>query len=112
MHKKHIGASSQLRAELWLLEQGYEVFRNVSAHGPIDIIAVKDDQILKLDVKTVRSVSPNSAVRLKPDQEAQGVKALLVKADGSFEIRDTKAWCETRERWPKLADHPKTALWI
>ena len=92
MHKKHIGASSQLRAELWLLEQGYEVFRNVSAHGPIDIIAIKGNQILKLDVKTARSVGENpsfswsDAHLLTPEQETLGVRALLVRGDGSFEI--------------------------
>jgi hypothetical protein len=36
---KHVGARSELIACEWLLAQGYEVFRNVSAHGPIDIIA-------------------------------------------------------------------------
>lgn len=111
MNKKHRGSHSQLRAELWLLEQGYEVFRNVSAHGPIDLVAIKDDQVLKLDVKTAITVSPNSALRLKPEQEAQGIKALLVKADGSFEIRDTKAWCEARERWPKTIERTNH-IWI
>ena len=111
MDKKHRGALSQLQAEAWLLEQGYEVFRNVSIHGPIDIVAIKGDTILKLDVKTARSVSPNSAVRLKPEQEARGVKALLVWGDGSFEIRDTKAWTKEREWWPRDTSE-KTALWI
>lgn len=52
--RKHKGALSELRASAWLLEQGYEVFRNVSAHGPIDIIARHPEtgELLLLDVKT------------------------------------------------------------
>jgi hypothetical protein len=28
----------------WLLRQGYEVYRNVSQHGLIDMIAIKDSK--------------------------------------------------------------------
>jgi hypothetical protein len=30
----------------WLLRQGYEVYRNVSQHGLIDMIAIKDGKPL------------------------------------------------------------------
>ena len=38
------------------MEQGYEVFRNVSCIGPMDIIAIElaTNELLKIDVKTVR----------------------------------------------------------
>ena len=49
---KHKGAANELRAVLWLMKQGYEVFRNVSQHGAIDIIATRNDEILFLDVKS------------------------------------------------------------
>ncbi len=39
MEKKHKGAASELIATVWLLKKGYEVFRNVSSHGTVDIIA-------------------------------------------------------------------------
>jgi Holliday junction resolvase-like predicted endonuclease len=51
-----IGALSELRAQAWLMEQGYEVFKNIKPSGPADLIAwdIKSNTILKIDVKTVR----------------------------------------------------------
>jgi hypothetical protein len=51
IHRKHKGARNELAAIVWLLDQGYEVFRNVSAHGSIDVIAVKDGEVTRIDVK-------------------------------------------------------------
>ncbi len=52
--KKRIGDISEHKAVVWLLEQGYEVFRNECCSGPIDIIAlnIETQEILKIDVKT------------------------------------------------------------
>lgn len=52
--KKHRGAVSELKASAWLLEKGYEVFRNVSPFGPVDIIAMDPNtqDIIFVDVKT------------------------------------------------------------
>jgi len=48
------GDISEHKAVVWLLEQGYEVFRNECCSGPIDIIAlnIETQEILKIDVKT------------------------------------------------------------
>ena len=46
------GAVSELTATVWLLEQGYEVYRNVSPEGPFDLVAVKPGETLFIDVKT------------------------------------------------------------
>jgi len=51
MDKKHRGSMAELKVCSWLLEQGYEVFKNVSMYGTIDIIAVKDKEIRFIDVK-------------------------------------------------------------
>lgn len=52
-HDKHRGAKSELAAALWLMEQGFEVFRNVSPHGAADIVAIaRDGSFIKVDVKT------------------------------------------------------------
>ena len=49
---KHKGTSSELKAAVFLLDQGYEVFRNISQHGPIDLVAIKvGEPILLLDSK-------------------------------------------------------------
>lgn len=47
-----LGAASELTACAWLLMEGYEVFRNVSSTGPIDLIAARDGMMLFIDVKT------------------------------------------------------------
>src|SRR5262245_4735089 len=68
---RHLGARSELIACEWLLSQGYEVFRNVSATGPIDVVAIKGSEVLLLDVKS-------SGSALSAEQRALGVKALRV----------------------------------
>jgi PD-(D/E)XK endonuclease len=52
MPKKSVGAKSELLVCCDLLSKGYEVFRNVSAHGSCDLIAVKKETILRIEVKT------------------------------------------------------------
>ena len=56
MKTAYIGKISELQAQIWLLNQGFEVFSNVKPSGPSDIIAwdKKTDKFLKIDVKTVR----------------------------------------------------------
>lgn len=57
--KKHkidpnkIGDLAEYRAMLWLLERGYEVYKNVNCTGKIDMIAKKDGEIIFIDVKTL-----------------------------------------------------------
>ena len=48
-----LGTKNELIAAAWLISQGYEVFRNLSPVGPVDLIAMqKDGKIIKIDVKT------------------------------------------------------------
>ena len=56
MNKNVIGSVSELKAIIWLLEQGYEVFNNVRAHGSADLIAWDEEQniFLAIDVKTIK----------------------------------------------------------
>lgn len=51
-----IGLISELKAQVWLLEQGYEVFKNIKPSGPADLMAwnIEKNTILKIDVKTVK----------------------------------------------------------
>jgi len=55
MEQKHKGATSELMATVWLLKKGYEVFRNISNHGLIDIIAVNPEtnKTIFIDVTTI-----------------------------------------------------------
>lgn len=88
MKQKHRGAHNELVAAAWLLRQGYEVFRNVSPHGSIDVIAMKDGKCEFFDVKTSERRSDGSIKRpqLLLEQKGIGVKCLAVFEDGTCEI--------------------------
>ncbi len=51
LKQKHKGALAELKVATWLWEQGYEVFRNMSMYGEIDIIATRDGEVRLIDVK-------------------------------------------------------------
>lgn len=50
-----VGAMSELRVSTKLLQQGYAVFRALSPSCFCDIIAVKNDEFLYLEVRTGRT---------------------------------------------------------
>jgi Holliday junction resolvase-like predicted endonuclease len=79
MHSKHRGAHSELTACLWLLEQGYEVFRNISQHGIADVVAFRGNEILKIDVKTL---GPMGQGRQRPDEDV----AVIYVRDGNCKL--------------------------
>ena len=86
MDTKHKGAHSELAACVWLLGQGYEVFRNVSPHGSTDIVVVKYDMLWRVDVKTAStSVLADGTVKnynsFKPPK---GIRALIALSNGDF----------------------------
>lgn len=85
---KHIGAHNELLATVWLLRHGYDVFRNVSAHGPVDLIAIKGGVPLYLDAKQVgyRAGGVEGRVRITREQAALGVKIIRVFPDGNCSI--------------------------
>lgn len=86
------GACGELTATVWLLRQGYDVFRNVSPHGPIDLVAVKDGKAEYFDVKTARRMQDGSPSypKLSQEQKALGVRCICVFDDGNCEIDETR----------------------
>jgi Holliday junction resolvase-like predicted endonuclease len=86
LDKKHKGAMSELTACSYLLNSGYEVFRNVSPFGPIDIIAIKDGKEFKLDVKTLHPSYKEVGNRLTKEQIEQGVLPLFVNEAGGCRL--------------------------
>lgn len=63
LQQKHRGALSELLAQAWLLQEGYDVFKNVAPHGLADLIGWKPGQAPELfDVKTL-GFYRNSKVR-------------------------------------------------
>jgi hypothetical protein len=81
------GCRSELLACAFLLEKGYDVFRNVSPQGVIDVVAIKDNKISKFDVKTamLRKISGWSDPRSSKTHEQilQNIEILTVTPDGS-----------------------------
>tara|TARA_R100000951_G_C2633893_1_gene178624 strand:- start:140 stop:442 length:303 start_codon:yes stop_codon:yes gene_type:complete len=61
------GDITEHRAVVWLLEQGYEVFRNECCTGPIDMIAfnIETQEVLKIDVKTCNSYIKKDGTRTR-----------------------------------------------
>jgi hypothetical protein len=88
--KKHSGTKNELIATVWLLQQGFDVFRNVSPHGEIDIIAFRDGEVIYFDVKAtqynVRGEPSPYGNRLTARQIELGVKRLNVYWDGHCEV--------------------------
>lgn len=80
---KHKGAKSELMACSWLLEEGYEVFRNVSPVGIIDIVAYKNGTTYLFDVKTQTDINYKQKLRLSGDQIKAGIKPIYVFANGT-----------------------------
>lgn len=60
--KSHLGAQSELIAAVWLMQQGFEVFQNMAATGPADLVAWKpgSSKTYLIDVKTVNMLYQRS----------------------------------------------------
>lgn len=84
MDRKHRGTRAELLAITFLLKEGYEVFRNVSPHGLIDIVAIKGGVSAHFDVKTAQ-ITPDGGkrltARLSLGQVSTGVKCINVYDD-------------------------------
>ena len=54
MSRAHAGAATELRASALLLEYGFHVFSNVSAHGPVDMTVWHPEtgKTALIDIKT------------------------------------------------------------
>jgi hypothetical protein len=97
VHSKRKCAYSELTACAWLLKQGYDVFRNVSDRGCIDIVAWKGTKFYYFDVKSAGENCVNRRWPLTREQIELGVIPLLVLPNGECQL------CESRPSWkPKL----------
>lgn len=107
MLRKHKGAWAELTATAWLLDQGYEVFRNVSPHGDTDIIARKPGEILEIDVTcgSVR-IRADGSQTLQYNGKSKSpayVRVLVVLPDGTCQWGEkgiARGPIETRSYWP------------
>lgn len=79
------GDIAEYKAIVWLLDKGYEVFKNVGATGDVDLVVLKDSTFTKIDVKTVRYGRDGACFSwksyLSKEQLEAGVKVLFVEGD-------------------------------
>tara|TARA_R110002051_G_C8624627_1_gene483886 strand:- start:32 stop:991 length:960 start_codon:yes stop_codon:yes gene_type:complete len=83
---RRIGDITEHKAEVWLLEQGYEVFRNISATGPADLVIFdsKTGEHVKIDVKS----SEYSTQKIR--QKELNIKLLVHdKENNTFKFKGT-----------------------
>ena len=70
------GAASELKAQQWFLENGYQVFTPVVQQGIADFVVYKDDEFSKVQVKTAYTMDSGDynylLVRLGRSQYARG----------------------------------------
>ncbi len=94
---KHRGAISETYACSWLLEKGFEVFRNQSDVGKADIIALnpKNMKVHLFDVKSARKIMSIDGVikiplpKLTKKQITIGVKRIVVCRGGGIIMPDS-----------------------
>ena len=51
-HEHIKGDKAEYIAAMWLWDQGYLVCKNMSQQGPVDLVAIKEDEVILIDVKS------------------------------------------------------------
>ena len=83
-HEHVKGDKAECIAAMWLWDQGYLVCRNMSQQGPVDLVAIKEDDITLIDVKSeCRRKRDGYKINrsLTPIQKTIGVKILNVNIE-------------------------------
>ncbi len=74
--KSRKGDLAEYYAVTWLWDNGYEVFPNAGSTGPVDIIAVKNNEVIMIDVKTFRQGDSKASGQRTKKQKELGVRFL------------------------------------
>jgi Holliday junction resolvase-like predicted endonuclease len=83
-HEHIKGDKAEYLAAMWLWEQGYLVCKNMSQQGPVDLVAIKEHEVILIDVKSacVRKRDGSKINRsLTPVQKNLGVNILNVDVE-------------------------------
>jgi hypothetical protein len=76
-----IGAIAELTAAVALMNFGYSVYRSFSHNAPCDLVAIKDNLTLRIEVKTIRDGKSPTVDRSKFDHLA------LLQRGGEIKFR-------------------------
>lgn len=96
------GHFAELAAAAILTKNNYDVFHPLQGHGPVDLVAVKDGEIILLDIKTnakrvnAGRVTPSRITRQRSDkQKRMGVRiAYYDIEDLQLHITDHEKDCQ------------------
>jgi len=83
-HEHVKGDKAEYIAAMWLWDQGYLVCKNMSQQGPVDLVAIKEDEVILIDVKSeCRRKRDGYKINrsLTPIQKSIGVKILNVNVE-------------------------------
>ena len=85
-NKKHIkGDQAELIAQEFFIKKGFYVFKNISQHGPADMVVLdKDGYTILVDIKAVSLRSKNGwKVNRAPskEQDELGIEIMYVNLD-------------------------------
>jgi Holliday junction resolvase-like predicted endonuclease len=90
--QSHRGCAAELIAVNHLLSEGYEVFRNVSSHGPTDIVGwkIKTNEVHFFDVKYSEGFLRLDGVRtyFLPKSQSPNIKIIAVNETNVVGIFD------------------------
>lgn len=74
------------RVLIRLIRKGYMVFKPVSHHTPIDLIAIKKQEIIRIQVKSVKLDNGVFKVKLKSTNGYQVIKYTAEDIDSVFAV--------------------------
>ncbi len=84
VHEHVKGDKAEYMATIWLWDQGYLVCKNMSQQGPVDLVAIRENEVILIDVKSecIRKRDGLKINRsLTPIQKNLGVNILNVNTE-------------------------------
>ena len=85
--KQVIGDISEFKAVIKFLKEGYMVFKNMSAIGPIDLVLVNQEtgEVRFIDVKTISYRKVGTKINRTTTTEQNKLKVELIYIDKDFD---------------------------
>ena len=102
-HSKHIkGDRAELIAAEYFINLGYSVHRNISQHGPVDLVIIDEDRtgdVILIDVKALSLRTKNGwKVNRTPSKKQKELDVKLVYVDlDTREVYDAKPTKRTKK---------------
>lgn len=103
-----MGSIYELKATIWLQQLGYQVFRNMSPHGPADLVAwcPKSGETLMIDVKSINAskVRKDGQLTLSlSNKRFPGVHILLFVNGELMGLAEKTSATTCQYYWPRRA---------